>query len=359
MALSEALGRLRDTLKAWFPERHIYIRTDGQMKGLYLSTPRQVTLAAAVGLLGLWTTASLLATVMAMAAAPAGQAAQDLMRARVARLAAQQAKLEDVVSTVTCDGAPTAARPTTPAPGAASLPGPPAASLKATKARQDRLVTRLDALASPCVEHLSAALTDAGLDPTRFDAGSAAAPAVVAKTDPERDAHAAFLAHLRALGQKLAEMRRLRAAAAAAPLLHPTKTSLQSSGFGVRLDPFTNRPALHPGLDFPAPWGTPVFATAGGVVAFAGRSETYGNLIEIDHGHGLRTRFAHLAAFWVRPGQHVEARQPLGAVGSTGRSTGPHLHYEVWMDGQAKDPEGFLRAGDHVHQTGAGPQHAA
>jgi murein DD-endopeptidase MepM/ murein hydrolase activator NlpD len=355
---------MRDSLKAWFPERHIYIRTDGQMRGLYLSTHRQVTLAAVLGLLALWTVASLTATVMAMAAAPAGQTAQDLMRARVARLAVRQAKLEDMVSAVTCDSGPASATPAATGSGAASPPGTPTASLKALNARQDRLVGRLDAVANPCVDHLNSALREAGLDPTRLEAPSAAlkstaAKSTVAKSTAESDAHAAFIAHVQALGRKLAEMRRLRAATSAAPLLHPTKTSLQSSGFGLRIDPFSSRPALHPGLDFPAPWGTPVYSTAEGVVAFAGRSETYGNLIEIDHGHGLRTRFAHLAAFWVRPGQHVEARQPIGAVGSTGRSTGPHLHYEVWLDGQAKDPEGFLRAGDHVHQTGAGPQHAA
>ena len=96
---------------------------------------------------------------------------------------------------------------------------------------------------------------------------------------------------------------------------------------------------------------TPVHATAPGVVSFVGQRNGYGNVVEIDHGHGLKTRFGHLAAVYVSVGQHVAIGTKLGGIGSTGRSTGPHLHYEVWVDGRLQNPERFLEAGQYVQQA--------
>jgi murein DD-endopeptidase MepM/ murein hydrolase activator NlpD len=207
-------------------------------------------------------------------------------------------------------------------------------------------------MADPCAERLKSAFRQAGVDPSRFgpapDPGILAPPKSVAAVNSDTT----FSLRLGALARSLSRLRILETATSQAPFARPTNTSAQSSGFGLRTDPFTGHLAPPPGLDIPAPRMTPVFATAEGVVAYAGRRGTYGNIIEIDHGHGLRTRFAHLAALSVRVGQRVDPRQQIGAIGSTGRSTGPHLHYEVWVDGQPKDPEAFLRAGDHVHQTG-------
>ncbi len=132
------------------------------------------------------------------------------------------------------------------------------------------------------------------------------------------------------------------------PVTHVEKTS----SFGVRTDPFTGRAAFHPGQDFRGAYRTPIHVTANGVVAFTGQRTGYGNTVEVDHGHGLRTRYAHLAAIMVRPGQTVTVGQQIGAMGSTGRSTGVHLHYEVWQDGRLQDPERFLRAGQGVQQQG-------
>ena len=91
-------------------------------------------------------------------------------------------------------------------------------------------------------------------------------------------------------------------------------------------------------------------ATAPGVVSFTGERSGYGNTVEIDHGHGFKTRYAHLESIFVKVGQQVALGQKLGAMGSTGRSTGPHLHYEVWVDGRAQNPMRFLKAGDYVQQ---------
>jgi murein DD-endopeptidase MepM/ murein hydrolase activator NlpD len=114
------------------------------------------------------------------------------------------------------------------------------------------------------------------------------------------------------------------------------------SGFGFRSDPFTGRPALHTGLDFPAQVGTMIHAAAGGVVVSADPHSQYGNLLEIDHGNGLITRYAHTSKFLVRLGDIVRRGQPVAEVGTTGRSTGPHLHFEVLVGGVPQDPARFL-----------------
>jgi murein DD-endopeptidase MepM/ murein hydrolase activator NlpD len=118
-----------------------------------------------------------------------------------------------------------------------------------------------------------------------------------------------------------------------------------SSGFGVRVDPFLHGAAMHTGIDLRGDEGEPVRATAAGTVSHAGWSGGYGKMVEIDHGNGLATRYAHLSAIEVRVGDKVRIGQTVGKLGSTGRSTGPHLHYETRVEGEAVDPQKFLRAG--------------
>jgi len=115
-----------------------------------------------------------------------------------------------------------------------------------------------------------------------------------------------------------------------------------SSGFGFRTDPFTGRTALHTGLDFPAPTGTKIHAAAGGVVLSTDHHPAYGNLLQIDHGNGLVTRYAHTSKILVEQGDLIRRGQVVALVGSTGRSTGPHLHFEVMVDGSQQDPRKFL-----------------
>jgi murein DD-endopeptidase MepM/ murein hydrolase activator NlpD len=114
------------------------------------------------------------------------------------------------------------------------------------------------------------------------------------------------------------------------------------SGFGFRRDPFTGRPALHAGLDFPADPGTPILAAAGGVISSVEVHPAYGNLVEIDHGNRLVTRYAHVSRFLVKQGDLVKRGQKIAEVGSSGRSTGPHLHFEVLVEGVPQDPARFL-----------------
>ncbi|WP_088284911.1 M23 family metallopeptidase [Ideonella sp. A 288] len=125
------------------------------------------------------------------------------------------------------------------------------------------------------------------------------------------------------------------------PSIAPVDVAV-GSGFGVRADPITGRAALHAGLDFPADPGTPILAAAGGVVMADEWHPQYGQLLEIDHGRGLATRYAHVSKLHVRRGDVVRRGQHVADVGNTGRSTGPHLHFEVLVDGVPQDPARFL-----------------
>ena len=145
------------------------------------------------------------------------------------------------------------------------------------------------------------------------------------------------------------EVNHYRRALLSVPVRKPLNGDLEvSSGFGVRRDPFLGTPAMHTGLDLRGPAGKPVHATADGKVTVAGWDGGYGNLIEIDHGNGLSTRFGHLSEIDVKVGQKVHVGQVIGRIGSTGRSTGPHLHYETRINDEPVNPQKFLRAGTRL-----------
>jgi murein DD-endopeptidase MepM/ murein hydrolase activator NlpD len=142
------------------------------------------------------------------------------------------------------------------------------------------------------------------------------------------------------------ELNRLTRTLGAIPVRRPLAGELDtSSGFGVRSDPFTRAPAMHTGLDLHGETGEAVRATANGKVTAAGWNGGYGKAVDIDHGNGYLTRYAHLSEIGVQVGQTVKLGQVIGKLGSTGRSNGPHLHYETRLWGEAVDPEKFLRAG--------------
>jgi murein DD-endopeptidase MepM/ murein hydrolase activator NlpD len=138
------------------------------------------------------------------------------------------------------------------------------------------------------------------------------------------------------------------------PLRKPVDGEIDlSSPFGVRMDPFLHIAAMHTGLDFGGDTGDPIHATAAGTVVGAGWSGGYGRMVEIDHGNGLSTRYGHLSQIDVKVGDDVRIGQVIGRMGSTGRSTGPHLHYETRIDGDAVDPQKFLHAGAKLAGAGS------
>lgn len=207
------------------------------------------------------------------------------------------------------------------------------------------------------VSRIRAAVEDTGLDPDRLKAPAlqkgVGGPLIPLSLDPKAGP---FEAMAEQAWSSLAQFERLRRVAAALPLERPVAGDLeQTSGFGYRLDPFTRTPALHTGLDFRAEAGQPVRATAAGRVVTAEHTGGYGNMVEIDHGNGLTTRYAHLSAVVVAAGQTVGPKTVVGYVGSTGRSTGPHLHYETRLDGEPLDPQRFLRAGALLVAARGGP----
>ena len=155
---------------------------------------------------------------------------------------------------------------------------------------------------------------------------------------------------LASLGSDLERLRDLRVVLRSLPVLTPLDEFAVMSPFGMRRDPFNGQLAMHSGIDLQAPPRTPVLATAPGRVVTAGWSGEYGNMVEISHEFGLSTRYGHLTRVDVRVGQRVERRQTVGLLGSTGRSTGPHVHYEVLVDGRAVDPVRFLEAARHVRK---------
>jgi murein DD-endopeptidase MepM/ murein hydrolase activator NlpD len=148
------------------------------------------------------------------------------------------------------------------------------------------------------------------------------------------------------------------------PTQQPVAEGNLGSAFGWRIDPFNGHSALHTGLDFQADTGTPILAAAGGVVVTQEYHPAYGNMVEIDHGNDLITRYAHASAVFAKKGDLIKRGQKIAEVGTTGRSTGAHLHFEVLVQGIPQDPQKFLTAGSHVPKTqlakaGGGARNAA
>ena len=151
---------------------------------------------------------------------------------------------------------------------------------------------------------------------------------------------------------RVAEAAALEEALSSVPFGMPVGTdTYRTSNYGMRKDPFNKRPAFHAGIDFGAHRLAPIVATADGVVKFVGRNGGYGRTVEIDHGHGFVTRYAHLEKTYVKRGARVKKGEKIGGMGSTGRSTATHLHYEIYFQGQDFDPDNFLKAGKYVQQN--------
>jgi murein DD-endopeptidase MepM/ murein hydrolase activator NlpD len=197
------------------------------------------------------------------------------------------------------------------------------------------------------VRRMRGVFTDLGLDMAQLEGATPRAavggPFVPVKLPADAGP---FERQLYRINTTRAQVERLNRTLALVPYRKPVIGEVEfTSGFGVRSDPFLGRPAMHTGLDFRAQMGDPVRATANGKVASSGWAGGYGRMVEIDHGNGLSTRYGHLSEINVKVGDIIKIGQVIGAVGSTGRSTGPHLHYETRIDGDAVDPQKFLRAG--------------
>ena len=199
------------------------------------------------------------------------------------------------------------------------------------------------------VSRLRSAIGATGVDLRHSVKGSAVGGPLVALPEGTRTGQVGAL--LADLDVSFSELAQLQSTANALPLGAPLSGELdQTSSFGYRLDPFTRGPALHTGIDFRAETGTPARATAAGRVVSAEYAGGYGLMVELDHGGGLTTRYGHLSAVSVAPGDRVRAGQTVGRAGSTGRSTGSHLHYETRINGEPVNPIRFLEAGRQLRR---------
>jgi murein DD-endopeptidase MepM/ murein hydrolase activator NlpD len=220
-------------------------------------------------------------------------------------------------------------------------------SLDQVEKRQIAALSSVEDRMESRVRRMRGVFTDLGLDLPQLEAATpvrgVGGPFVPVKLPADSGP---FERQLYRINVTRAQVERLNRTLTLVPYRKPVIGEVEfTSGFGVRSDPFLGRPAMHTGLDFRAASGDPVRATANGKVVSAGWAGGYGRMVEIDHGNGLATRYGHLSEIGVKVGDPIKIGQVIGAVGSTGRSTGPHLHYETRIDGEAVDPQKFLRAG--------------
>lgn len=223
-------------------------------------------------------------------------------------------------------------------------------TLERSLAGKGELLAKLDHKTAQRIEEIEKVIAMTGLDPDklvrRLTKNGKGGPeeTIVASTDPG-DAFAVQAARLQ---QRLDRWQKLQSVLASLPLIAPLDHYRKSSGFGGRRDPVSGRLSRHNGLDFAYLINTPVLATARGTVVFAGWRGGYGWMIEIDHGMGVRTRYAHLKKLLVTKGQKVGFRDKIGLLGTSGRSTGPHVHYEVVFEGRPHNPMKFITAGKYI-----------
>ncbi|NBC88193.1 MAG: peptidoglycan DD-metalloendopeptidase family protein [Alphaproteobacteria bacterium] len=235
---------------------------------------------------------------------------------------------------------------------------PQARGLAEIEARQLAFVENLTRFADWRSRKAEAALRKLDLDPALMArnaqrSGGMGGPLEVLSTSDDGSIDPRF----ERLGLSLARMAALERALDGIPQVVPASVQKITSGFGYRRDPFTRRGAMHSGIDFKGAYGSPIFAAAEGRVTFAGWKSGYGKVVEVTHATGLVTRYAHMSRIDVRRGDGVEAGATLGGLGSTGRSTGPHLHFEVRLNNRAVNPRPFLETAPDVleeaRRTGA------
>jgi murein DD-endopeptidase MepM/ murein hydrolase activator NlpD len=220
-------------------------------------------------------------------------------------------------------------------------------SLDNVEQKQVAALTDLGERIDMRARQIQSVLADFGIKVGRAAEGATGGPFVPVK--PAQSEAGAFESQLHRINAGRAQMDLYNRALAAVPVRTPVtgETDL-TSPFGIRIHPILKRIAMHAGIDLRGDLGEPVRATATGKVTIAGRQRGYGNVVEISHGNGLTTRFGHLSEISVKIGQVVRIGEIVGKIGSTGLSTGPHLHYETRINGKAVDPAKFLRAGSRL-----------
>ena len=380
---STAVGRVTTRLRTWFPDREFFMRSEGQVRFIKVSSRTQLIAAGVVvALLLVWTLTiaamalssylsnrdrlSLLEREAKVATSESrlnaygqdiGKVADDLKRRQTFMEKTSQAVFGDLpkdaqagesVSNSASEAAQTVKK--------VSVAIPQAAELAEIEARQLALIEGLTRLADRRSAIAQAKLASLGLNPRAAlaslnDKAAQGGPLLVLATSADGSIDPRF----QRFGLSLARMDVLERSVSRLPQVLPASLEYISSGFGFRLDPFTGAGAFHPGLDFRGPVGAPIYAAARGTISFVGQRSGYGNCVEIDHGNGLVTRYAHMSGFRTVLGKAVLPGEVIGLIGSTGRSTGPHLHFEVRINDRPVNPRPFLEAVPHVLEKAGQP----
>ncbi|WP_275897600.1 peptidoglycan DD-metalloendopeptidase family protein [Sphingorhabdus sp. Alg239-R122] len=373
----------------WFPDREFLMRSDGHVRFLKLSSRSQILIVAAISFILLLSivAASYMAIDQFMtkresaaldakkAEITASQKQVESYRASVDAIAADLQKRQDVLDNIadsylddaepqsgdTVIGEEASEKDVTgkndsEASRTAEKIGvfiPGAITLAAIETRQLALVGKLTRIAEARAAAAEKAIRKFGLSPNMMAASQTSAqggpflPYFDSKAAKRIDPRFAKLSSL------LMRMDALERSLAAIPSGEPADMDRMSSNFGYRSDPFTRQGAMHSGIDFKGSRGQSILAAANGQVSFAGWKSGYGKTVEISHGNGMMTRYAHMSSITVKQGQRVDKGVRLGGMGSTGRSTGTHLHFEVRLNGKAINPRPFLEANRDVLKTQA------
>jgi murein DD-endopeptidase MepM/ murein hydrolase activator NlpD len=366
------VAAVRERLQGWFPDREFFMRSRGQVR--FVTVTSKMQMAAAGGALAIllawggsmavmgfmqYHRADLLDREAQVAKAEnrvaayrgdLGKVADDLKR--------RQDFIEDVLPMLPDDVRPDEHVSDSRGEAAKTVDKvsesiPEAAGLARLEARQLAFVENLTRYADRRAKRSELALRKLGLDPRAVLASMREAQGgPLEKLSTSRDGSTD--PRFERLGLSLARMDAYEQGLEGIPQVMPADGGLITSTFGYRSDPFTGGGAFHPGLDFKGAYGAPIHAAADGQVSFVGQIRGYGNVVEISHGNGLLTRYAHMSKTMAKVGQQVAAGTVIGAIGSTGRSTGPHLHFEVRINNRVVNPRPFLEKAPDVLEEARG-----
>ncbi len=368
MSLKVVLTGWKNRLAGWFVDREFFMRANGQVRFIRITANLQRRVATiAASIIGVWLVITLgmmvnqFSVSIERMALVRKQEKVESAAERVAKyrdsiddtakdLDKRQDMVEDLYRTHFGEEPPKAAPGSKASETAAKIGAavPEAASLAQIEARQIAFAEGLTRIAVERSRKAESAIRRFGLDPKAMAAeasvgtGGPFSPFCGSKSKAIRDPRFTKLA------DALQKMSVLERAVAGIPTSMPAAVAMMSSSFGYRSDPFTGGGAMHSGLDFKGPHGTPILAAADGKISFAGWQGGYGNTVEITHANGLVTRYAHMSRLTVSLGTKVSRGVQVGLMGSTGRSTGSHLHFEVRANGSAINPMKFLEANPDV-----------
>ncbi|MBR9825503.1 MAG: peptidoglycan DD-metalloendopeptidase family protein [Alphaproteobacteria bacterium] len=399
------------TAQRWFPDRQIYHRSDGQVRYFAISTGLQISVLFSAAILACWlcfTTASVAFHGRALAEkdreiystrASADRMIAEARASEATALSFMESRMEEFDRTAyefqmrhetlrqlvafaeqlsgqDMEPSPAlddgrvlmAATPADPTPreardslvSVAAMTDAPEDQISYLMGEQDNVLAQAEDATEARLENLRAVLRLTGLNiedviaegrETEEQGGPFEPIAFTSVYSGGIELDAPFSSRINRIASRMLEVGELEAFTASGPFGEPISVPhRRTSPFGIRSDPFNHRPTMHRGLDFGAYRRAPIIATGPGEVIYAGWRSGYGRTVEIDHGYGFVTRYAHLHEIAVRRGDRVNRGQHIGGMGSTGRSTATHLHYEIWYNGSAIDPERLLRAGQYVQQ---------